>query len=57
MRTKQKATRDAIIATSLLPVAEAFDLLSTVVWPFGGALEIDAVWVSVYNVVDGHLRW
>ncbi|PRP76102.1 hypothetical protein PROFUN_12907 [Planoprotostelium fungivorum] len=44
MRTKQKATRDAIIATSLLPVAEAFDLLSTVVWPFGGALEIDAVW-------------
>ena len=44
MRTKTKAQRDAVIATGLLPVAEAVDLLATFVWPFGGLMEIDAVW-------------
>jgi hypothetical protein len=44
MRTKTKAQRDAIIATGLLPVAEAIDILATFVWPFGGLMEIDAVW-------------
>lgn len=45
MRTKTKAQRDAIIATGLLPVSAAIDMLATVVWPFGGLLEIDAVFL------------
>ncbi|KAG8856305.1 hypothetical protein FRB96_006456 [Tulasnella sp. 330] len=44
MRTKSKAQRDAIIATGLLPVAAAIDILATLIWPFGGLLEIDGVW-------------
>lgn len=44
MRSKSKAQRDAIIATGLLPVSAAIDILATFVWPFGGLLEIDAVW-------------
>ncbi|KAF2834276.1 hypothetical protein M501DRAFT_984509 [Patellaria atrata CBS 101060] len=44
LRTKSKAQRDGIIATGLIPVAAAIDLLATVVWPFGGLLEIDSVW-------------
>lgn len=44
MRSKSKAERDAIIATGLLPVAAAIDLCATLVWPFGGLLEIDGVW-------------
>ena len=44
LRSKSKAQRDAIIATGLLPVSAAIDILATVVWPFGGLLEIDGVW-------------
>lgn len=51
MRSKSKAERDAIIATSLLPVSAAIDMLATLVWPFGGLLEIDAVWA--YSSIRG----
>jgi hypothetical protein len=44
LRSKSKAERDAVIATGLLPVSAAIDILATLVWPFGGLLEIDAVW-------------
>lgn len=45
MRSKDKAQKDAVIATGLLPVSAAIDILATVVWPFGGLLEIDSVWL------------
>ncbi|KAM3417036.1 hypothetical protein BST61_g8617 [Cercospora zeina] len=45
LRSKSKAERDAIIATGLLPVSFAMDMLMVLVWPFGGLLEIDAVWL------------
>lgn len=51
MRTKSKAQRDSIIATGLLPVSGAIDVLATVVWPFGGLLEIDGVWA--YSSIRG----
>ncbi|KAK5115100.1 hypothetical protein LTR62_001797 [Meristemomyces frigidus] len=51
MRSKSKAERDAIIATGLLPVAGAIDILATLVWPFGGLLEVDAVWA--YSSIRG----
>ena len=51
MRTKSKAQRDAIIATGLLPVSGAIDLMATLVWPFGGLLEIDGVWA--YSSIRG----
>lgn len=51
MRTKSKAQRDSIIATGLLPVSGAIDLLATVIWPFGGLLEIDGVWA--YSSIRG----
>lgn len=44
LRSKSKAERDAVIATGLLPVTAAIDILITFIWPFGGLLEIDAVW-------------
>ncbi|KAG9031588.1 hypothetical protein FRB95_002517 [Tulasnella sp. JGI-2019a] len=44
MRTRTKAKRDAVIATGLLPVTAAIDIMATLVWPFGGLLEIDSVW-------------
>ncbi|KAG8856304.1 hypothetical protein FRB96_006455 [Tulasnella sp. 330] len=44
IRTRSKAKRDAVIATGLLPVAAAIDIMATLVWPFGGLLEIDGVW-------------
>ncbi|BFZ61974.1 hypothetical protein YB2330_003053 [Saitoella coloradoensis] len=44
LRTKKKATRDAVISSALLPVSAAIDVLATPVWPFGGLLEIDGVW-------------
>ncbi|KAI7337705.1 hypothetical protein KC315_g2137 [Hortaea werneckii] len=44
LRSKSKAEKDAIIATGLLPVSFAIDTLATLIWPFGGLLEIDAVW-------------
>lgn len=44
LRTKSKAQRDAVLATGLLPVTFAIDVLATVVWPFGGLVEIDGVW-------------
>ncbi|KAI9664807.1 MAG: hypothetical protein M1821_006255 [Bathelium mastoideum] len=47
LRSKSKAQRDAIIATGLLPVSAAIDILATVIWPFGGLLEIDSVWLYV----------
>lgn len=46
LRGKSKAQRDAVIATGLLPVSLAIDILITVIWPFGGLLEIDAVWAA-----------
>lgn len=44
LRSKTKAQRDAVIATGLLPVSAAIDILITFIWPFGGLLEIDGVW-------------
>ena len=44
LRTKSKAQKDAVIATSLIPVAFAIDVLATLIWPFGGLAEIDSVW-------------
>lgn len=46
MRSKSKAQRDSIIATGLLPVSAAIDIMATLIWPFGGLLEIDAVWAA-----------
>ncbi|KAI4718563.1 hypothetical protein E4T48_05226 [Aureobasidium sp. EXF-10727] len=46
MRSKSKAQRDSIIATGLLPVSAAIDIMLTLIWPFGGLLEIDAVWAA-----------
>ena len=51
MRTRSKAQRDAIISTGLLPVAGAIDVLATLVWPFGGLLEVDGVWA--YSSIRG----
>ena len=51
LRSKSAAQRDAIIATGLLPVSAAIDILATVVWPFGGLLEIDSVWA--YSSIMG----
>ncbi|KAF2239258.1 hypothetical protein EV356DRAFT_528532 [Viridothelium virens] len=51
LRSKSKAQRDAIIATGLLPVSAAIDILATVVWPFGGLLEVDGVWL--YSSIRG----
>ncbi|CAK4034918.1 Hypothetical predicted protein [Lecanosticta acicola] len=45
LRSKSKAERDAIIATGLLPVSLAIDMLAVLIWPFGGLLEVDAVWL------------
>lgn len=42
--SKSKAEKVASIATGLLPVSFAIDILATLVGPFGGLLEIDAVW-------------
>ena len=44
MRSKTKAQRDAVLATGLLPVSAAIDICATIIWPFGGLLEIDGVW-------------
>lgn len=44
LRTKSKAQKDAVIATGLIPVSFAVDILATLVWPFGGLGEIDTVW-------------
>jgi hypothetical protein len=46
LRSKSKAQKDAVIATGLLPVAFAIDMLAVLIWPFGGLLEIDAVWAG-----------
>ena len=51
LRSKSQAQRDAIIASSLLPVSFAVDVLATVIWPFGGLLEIDSVWA--YSSIRG----
>lgn len=51
LRSKSKAQRDSIIATGLLPVSLAVDILATLVWPFGGLFEIDAVWL--YSSIRG----
>lgn len=51
MRSKSKAERDCVIATGLLPVSAAIDILITFIWPFGGLLEIDAVWA--YSSIRG----
>ena len=51
MRTKTKAQRDAVLATGLLPVSAAIDIMATLVWPFGGLLEVDGVWA--YSSIRG----
>ncbi|KAK6438123.1 hypothetical protein LTR95_005683 [Oleoguttula sp. CCFEE 5521] len=51
LRSHTKAKKDAIIATGLLPVTGLIDLLATPVWPFGGLLEVDAVWL--YGSIKG----
>jgi len=51
MRSKSKAEKDAVIATGLIPVAACIDLLATLIWPFGGLLEIDSVWA--YSSIRG----
>lgn len=51
MRTKSKAQRDAVLATGLLPVSAAIDICATLIWPFGGLLEIDSVWA--YSSIRG----
>lgn len=51
MRSKTKAQRDAVIATGLLPVSAAIDICATLIWPFGGLLEIDSVWA--YGSIRG----
>lgn len=51
LRSKSKAQRDSIIATGLLPVSFAIDMLAVLVWPFGGLLEVDAVWL--YSSIRG----
>ncbi|OCL10582.1 hypothetical protein AOQ84DRAFT_353456 [Glonium stellatum] len=51
MRSKSKAQRDAVIATGLIPVSFAIDVLATIIWPFGGLLEIDSVWA--YSSIRG----
>ena len=51
LRSKSKANRDSMIATGLLPVSFAIDTLATPVWPFGGLVEIDAVWA--YASISG----
>ncbi|KAF1987014.1 hypothetical protein K402DRAFT_393165 [Aulographum hederae CBS 113979] len=45
LRSKSKAQKDTIIATGLLPVGFAIDMLAVLIWPFGGLAEIDAVWL------------
>ena len=51
MRTKSKAQRDAVLATGLLPVSAAIDIMATLIWPFGGLLEVDSVWA--YSSIRG----
>ena len=51
MRTRSKAQKDAVLATGLLPVSAAIDILATFIWPFGGLLEIDGVWA--YSSIRG----
>ena len=51
MRTRSKAQKDAVIATGLLPVSAAIDILATFIWPFGGLLEADGVWA--YSSIRG----
>jgi hypothetical protein len=51
MRSKSKAQKEAVLATSLLPITAAVDILATIVWPFGGLLEIDSVWA--YSSIRG----
>jgi hypothetical protein len=51
MRAKSKAQKDAVIATGLIPVSAAVDICATLVWPFGGLLEIDSVWA--YSSIRG----
>ncbi|CZT04537.1 uncharacterized protein RAG0_10957 [Rhynchosporium agropyri] len=43
-RTKKRAAKESVISTLLLPVALVIDTIAVVIWPFGGLLEIDAVW-------------
>lgn len=43
--TKRRARRDAILSTSLLGPAIIIDVLSALIWPFGGLAEIDGVWM------------
>ncbi|KAL2061203.1 hypothetical protein VTL71DRAFT_7476 [Oculimacula yallundae] len=43
-RTKKRAAKESAISTILLPITLVIDTLAAVIWPFGGLLEIDAVW-------------
>ncbi|GIZ39422.1 hypothetical protein CKM354_000280500 [Cercospora kikuchii] len=44
-RTKRKAYKHSVYATLLMPPALVFDTVIVPVWPFGGAAEVDAVWL------------
>lgn len=57
LRTKDKAQKDAILATGLLPVSLAVDILFTLVWPFGGLLEVSVEQLfRVAQFIDSELR-
>jgi hypothetical protein len=43
-RTNKKAAKATAISAVLLPVTLVIDTFAAVIWPFGGLLEIDAVW-------------
>jgi hypothetical protein len=51
LRSKTKVQKDAVIATGLIPVSAAIDILATFIWPFSGLLEIDSVWA--YSSIRG----
>ena len=59
MQSKTKAQRDAVIATGLMPVSFAIDVLATVIWPFDGLLEIDSVSLNpptIWSVRNTRIR-
>ncbi|KAF2212484.1 hypothetical protein CERZMDRAFT_97750 [Cercospora zeae-maydis SCOH1-5] len=44
-RTKRKAYKHSVYATLLMPPALVFDTVIVPIWPFGGAAEVDGVWL------------
>ncbi|QSZ33693.1 hypothetical protein DSL72_005264 [Monilinia vaccinii-corymbosi] len=52
-RSKSRAKKHAAISTLLLLPSLVIDTLATVIWPFGGLFEVDAVWT--FTSVRGYL--